>query len=137
MVKRKRSREDDVEQKLADYRKEIFRALKGAKGLERQRYSKRLRDDKATPDKVKRLEREILVLKVHAAAISKRRVNTQSTFTDMSSSRSTSNRPPTPTSTPHSSKSSKSPKAPPCPKRLSKVFRSQTCLRMRRRRCTM
>ncbi|TQN74137.1 Protein bud22, partial [Colletotrichum shisoi] len=63
MVKRKRSREDDVEQKLADYRKEIFRALKGAKGLERQRYSKRLRDDKATPDKVKRLEREILVLK--------------------------------------------------------------------------
>ncbi|KAK1968351.1 Bud-site selection protein [Colletotrichum sublineola] len=63
MVKRKRSREDDIEQKLADYRKEIFRALKGAKGLERQRYSKRLRDDKATPDKVKRLEREILVLK--------------------------------------------------------------------------
>ncbi|KAK2048102.1 NADH-ubiquinone oxidoreductase 30.4 kDa subunit [Colletotrichum somersetense] len=63
MVKRKRSREDDIEQKLADYRKEIFRALKGAKGLERQRYSKRLRDDKATPEKVKRLEREILVLK--------------------------------------------------------------------------
>ncbi|GKT94099.1 cellular morphogenesis protein [Colletotrichum tofieldiae] len=63
MVKRKRSREDDIEQKLADYRKEIFRALKGAKGLERQRYSKRLRDDKATPDKVRRLEREILVLK--------------------------------------------------------------------------
>ncbi|KZL87776.1 nadh-ubiquinone oxidoreductase kda subunit [Colletotrichum incanum] len=63
MVKRKRSREDDIEQKLADYRKEIFRALKGAKGLERQRYSKRLHDDKATPDKVKRLEREILVLK--------------------------------------------------------------------------
>ncbi|OHE93473.1 NADH-ubiquinone oxidoreductase 30.4 kDa subunit [Colletotrichum orchidophilum] len=63
MVKRKRSREDDIDAKLTDYRKEIFRALKGAKGLERQRYSKRLRDDKATPDKVKRLEGEILVLK--------------------------------------------------------------------------
>ncbi|KAK1488876.1 NADH-ubiquinone oxidoreductase 30.4 kDa subunit [Colletotrichum tamarilloi] len=63
MVKRKRSREDDLEAKLADYKKEIFRAIKGAKGLERQRYSKRLRDDKASPDKAKRLEREILVLK--------------------------------------------------------------------------
>ncbi|KXH46783.1 NADH-ubiquinone oxidoreductase 30.4 kDa subunit [Colletotrichum simmondsii] len=63
MVKRKRSREDDLEAKLADYKKEIFRSIKGAKGLERQRYSKRLRDDKASPDKVKRLEREILVLK--------------------------------------------------------------------------
>ncbi|KAK1675728.1 Bud-site selection protein [Colletotrichum godetiae] len=63
MVKRKRSREDDIEAKLADYKKEIFRAIKGAKGLERQRYSKRLRDDKSTPDKVKRLEREVLVLK--------------------------------------------------------------------------
>ncbi|EXF76679.1 NADH-ubiquinone oxidoreductase 30.4 kDa subunit [Colletotrichum fioriniae PJ7] len=63
MVKRKRSREDDLEAKLADFKKEIFRAIKGAKGLERQRYSKRLRDDKASPDKVRRLEREILVLK--------------------------------------------------------------------------
>ncbi|TDZ30128.1 Protein bud22 [Colletotrichum spinosum] len=63
MVKRKRSREDELEQRLAESKKEIFRALKGAKGLERQRYSKRVRDDKAAPEKVKRLEREILVLK--------------------------------------------------------------------------
>ncbi|KAF6823600.1 cellular morphogenesis protein [Colletotrichum plurivorum] len=63
MVKRKRSRESDLDQKLAEARKEIFRALKGAKGLERQRYSKRMRDDKSTPDKLKRLEREVLVLK--------------------------------------------------------------------------
>ncbi|KAL0934168.1 cellular morphogenesis protein [Colletotrichum truncatum] len=63
MVKRKRSRESDLEQKLTEARKEIFRALKGAKALERQRYSKRMRDDKSTPDKIKRLEREILVLK--------------------------------------------------------------------------
>lgn len=65
MVKRKRSRESDLDQKLAEARKEIFRALKGAKGLERQRYSKRMRDDKSTPDKLKRLEREVLVLKVN------------------------------------------------------------------------
>ncbi|KAJ0340635.1 hypothetical protein COL922a_003230 [Colletotrichum nupharicola] len=63
MVKRKRSRQSDLEQKLTEARTEIFRALKGAKGLERQRYSKRLRDDKSTPDKIKRLEREVLVLK--------------------------------------------------------------------------
>ncbi|KAF9875951.1 cellular morphogenesis protein [Colletotrichum karsti] len=63
MVKRKRSRESDLEQKLTEARKEIFRALKGAKGLERQRYSKRQRDDKSSPDKIKRIEREILVLK--------------------------------------------------------------------------
>ncbi|KAK2732774.1 cellular morphogenesis protein [Colletotrichum kahawae] len=63
MVKRKRSRQSDLEQKLTEARSEIFRALKGAKGLERQRYSKRLRDDKSTPDKIKRLEREVLVLK--------------------------------------------------------------------------
>ncbi|KAI0152681.1 Bud-site selection protein [Xylariaceae sp. FL1272] len=57
----KRKREPSLEERLANWRKELVRALKTAKGFERQRLSKRLRE--ADPDKKTRLEREILVLK--------------------------------------------------------------------------
>jgi hypothetical protein len=61
MPKRKRG-EAGLEEKLAKWKKELVRALKLAKGFERQRLSKRLRD--ADPGKKARLEREVLVLKV-------------------------------------------------------------------------
>lgn len=62
MPKRKRL-EDELEEKLAHHRKELFRMLKVAKGFERQRMAKRQRDPKTTPDKRDRIEKEILVLK--------------------------------------------------------------------------
>lgn len=61
MAKRKRG-EPTLDENLAKWRKELVRALKLAKGFERQRLSKRLRD--ADAEKKARLEREILVLKV-------------------------------------------------------------------------
>lgn len=61
MPKRKRG-EPSLEEKLARWRKELVRGLKVAKGFERQRLSKRLRE--ADPEKTIRLEREVLVLKV-------------------------------------------------------------------------
>jgi len=61
MPKRKRG-EASLEEKLAKWQKELVRALKLAKGFERQRLSKRLRD--ADLEKKARLEREVLVLKV-------------------------------------------------------------------------
>lgn len=64
MPKRKRSGELSLQEKLEKHREDIFRALKTAKGFERQRLSKRLRDDGVTPDKKERLEREVAVLKV-------------------------------------------------------------------------
>ncbi|EOO02177.1 putative nadh-ubiquinone oxidoreductase kda subunit protein [Phaeoacremonium minimum UCRPA7] len=63
MPKRKRSIEDELEERLAKWRKDLFRVLKVAKGFERQRLAKRIRDDKSTPDKISRLEREVVVLK--------------------------------------------------------------------------
>lgn len=63
MPKRKRL-EDELEEKLAHHRKELFRMLKVAKGFERQRMAKRQRDPKSTPDKRQRIEKEIVVLKV-------------------------------------------------------------------------
>ena len=64
MPKRKRNAEPSLHEKLEKYQNEIFRALKAAKGFERQRLSKRLHDQGVTPDKKERLEREIAVLKV-------------------------------------------------------------------------
>lgn len=64
MPKRKRSAEPSLPEKLEKLRAEVFRALKTAKGFERQRLSKRLHDDGITPEKKERLEREIFVLKV-------------------------------------------------------------------------
>ncbi|KAI1814894.1 Bud-site selection protein [Poronia punctata] len=61
MPKRKRDREPSLEDKLAQWRKELARALKLVKGFERQRLSKRVRE--ADAEKKVRLEREILVLK--------------------------------------------------------------------------
>jgi hypothetical protein len=65
MPKRKRSGEPSVQEKLNKLSDDISRALKAAKGFERQRLSKRIRDDGITPDKKERLDREITVLKVH------------------------------------------------------------------------
>lgn len=64
MAKRKRSPDDDLEKKLSEYQQELFRAIKAAKGLERQRLSKRLQRDKKYPEKIQRLQREVVVLKV-------------------------------------------------------------------------
>ena len=63
MPKRKRE-EDNFEEIFQKLRNELHHALKSAKGFERQRQSKRLRDAKSTPDKKGRIENEILVLKV-------------------------------------------------------------------------
>ncbi|KAK7415985.1 hypothetical protein QQZ08_012181 [Neonectria magnoliae] len=63
MPKRKRSSEPTVQEKLNKLSDDISRALKVAKGFERQRLSKRIRDDGITPDKKERLDREITVLK--------------------------------------------------------------------------
>ncbi|KAI0864565.1 Bud-site selection protein [Xylaria cubensis] len=68
MPKRKRG-EPSLEENLAKWRKELVRGLKVAKGFERQRLSKRLRE--ADPEKTVRLEKEVLVLKsldLHQAA---------------------------------------------------------------------
>ncbi|KPM34136.1 hypothetical protein AK830_g12434 [Neonectria ditissima] len=63
MPKRKRSGEPSVQEKLNKLSDDISRALKAAKGFERQRLSKRIRDDGITPEKKERLDREITVLK--------------------------------------------------------------------------
>jgi hypothetical protein len=63
MPKRKRG-ELSLDDKLEKQCNEVFRALKSAKGFERQRLSKRLREDGIGPDKKERLEREVTVLKV-------------------------------------------------------------------------
>lgn len=62
MPKRKRSTEEAVADQLDKSRADIARSLKAAKGFERQRLAKRVAD--SAPDKVKRLQQEILVLKV-------------------------------------------------------------------------
>jgi hypothetical protein len=58
----KRKREPSLEERLAQWEKELVRGLKTAKGFERQRLSKRIRE--GPPEKVVRLEKEVLVLKV-------------------------------------------------------------------------
>ncbi|KAI0903002.1 Bud-site selection protein [Ustulina deusta] len=68
MPKRKRG-EPSLEENIAKWQKELARGMKLAKGFERQRLSKRLRE--ADPAKTARLEREVLVLKsldLHQAA---------------------------------------------------------------------
>lgn len=62
MVKRKR--EDTVEDVFGRFANDLHHALKQAKGYERQRQAKRLRDPKAPADKKARIEKEIVVLKV-------------------------------------------------------------------------
>ena len=62
MPKRKRE-EETADALFARHRIELYNALKSAKGFERQRLSKRLRDAKATPDKRSRIDKEIVVLK--------------------------------------------------------------------------
>lgn len=64
MPKRKRSVEEEAEERFSNFRQDLFKALKAAKGLERQRQTKRLRDSKSTPEKTQRLQKEVVVLKV-------------------------------------------------------------------------
>lgn len=64
MSKRKRSGEPSLQELLNKHSDDISRALKAAKGFERQRLSKRVRENGITPDKKERLDREITVLKV-------------------------------------------------------------------------
>ncbi|KAI2628567.1 Bud-site selection protein [Hypoxylon sp. NC1633] len=63
MPKRKRSYEPSLVEKLEKWHKELARGMKTAKGFERQRLSKRIREAQADAAKVARLEREIAVLK--------------------------------------------------------------------------
>ncbi|KAI0138911.1 Bud-site selection protein [Hypoxylon sp. NC0597] len=65
MPKRKRNHEPSLEEKLTQWHKELARGMKTAKGFERQRLSKRIREaqTKNEVDKVTRLEREVAVLK--------------------------------------------------------------------------
>ncbi|PSS03482.1 Bud-site selection protein [Coniella lustricola] len=62
MPKRKRA-EDELDERLSRHQAELARMLKLAKGFERQRMAKRLRDPKSTPEKKVRIENEIAVLK--------------------------------------------------------------------------
>jgi len=64
MPKRKRTVEETVEKQLSKFHQELHHALKLAKGFERQRQAKRLKDPKATPDKKERIQKEVVVLKV-------------------------------------------------------------------------
>lgn len=63
MPKRKRDDGASVESLFARFRTELYQSLKAAKGFERQRQSKRLRDEKSTPEKKARIEKEVVVLK--------------------------------------------------------------------------
>lgn len=71
MPKRKRNHEPSLEEKLTQWHKELARGMKTAKGFERQRLSKRIREAQAKNevDKVTRLEREVAVLKVCARSL--------------------------------------------------------------------
>lgn len=67
MPKRKRGKEPSFSERLSKLEDDVFRALKTAKGFERQRLSKRARDAGVTDEKRQRLDREIAVLKVCSA----------------------------------------------------------------------
>lgn len=67
MVKRKRGADSLSIRHLEKFQEDISRALKEAKGFERQRMSKRQRDIDITAEKREKLEREINVLKVRRA----------------------------------------------------------------------
>lgn len=64
MTKRKRGADSLSIRHLEKLQEDISRALKEAKGYERQRMSKRQREVGKTPEKKEKLEREIVVLKV-------------------------------------------------------------------------
>ncbi|KAI1100626.1 Bud-site selection protein [Jackrogersella minutella] len=65
MPKRKRNHEPSLKEKLVQWHKELARGMKTAKGFERQRLSKRIREaqEQVDLDKAARLEREVIVLK--------------------------------------------------------------------------
>lgn len=60
-----------MQEKVDKFHQELHHALKKAKGFERQRLAKRLKDGKSTPEKIERLQKEVVVLKsldLHQAA---------------------------------------------------------------------
>ncbi|UNI22716.1 hypothetical protein JDV02_008578 [Purpureocillium takamizusanense] len=63
MPKRKRDNDTSLASVLENHQNEVSKALKASKGFERQRLSKRLREDGLQPDKQERLEREVAALK--------------------------------------------------------------------------
>lgn len=81
MPKRKR---DDLQEKLEHHSTALFRALKVAKGFERQRMAKRQRDPKSTREKRGRIEKEIEVLKVRISEFPTRQSHLQPSGTNMS-----------------------------------------------------
>lgn len=64
MVKRKRKSRATLQDRLEEHDVDVFRALKAAKGFERQRQAKRFRAAAAEPEKQARIEKEISMLKV-------------------------------------------------------------------------
>ena len=62
MPKRKRD-DEPLDALFLRSRTDLFHALKAAKGFERQRQSKRLADKKSAPEKLARIDAEIVVLK--------------------------------------------------------------------------
>ncbi len=64
MPKRKRDNDTSLLSVLEKHQNEVSRALKASKGFERQRLSKRLREDGLQADRRERLEREVTALKV-------------------------------------------------------------------------
>lgn len=66
MVKRKRY-EDSLEDKLAQYKTDLFRALKKVKGFERQRLSRRIHEKGIAQDAKEKFELQVAVLKVRGS----------------------------------------------------------------------
>ena len=64
MVKRKRSSDETLEEKLLQFKTDLFRALKKVKGFERQRLSRRLHEKGLAEDRKEKYELEVAVLKV-------------------------------------------------------------------------
>lgn len=64
MVKRKRASEESLEERLEQFKTDLFRALKKVKGFERQRLSRKVREKGIPPEKKEKIDLEIGVLKV-------------------------------------------------------------------------
>lgn len=64
MGKRKRSSGESLEERLEQYKTDLFRALKKVKGFERQRLSKRIREKGISQERKEKFDLEIAVLKV-------------------------------------------------------------------------
>lgn len=63
MPKRKRA-EDSLDERLPQFKTDLFRALKRVKGFERQRLSRRLHEKGLSEEKKQKYDLEVAVLKV-------------------------------------------------------------------------